>query len=670
MDKYLGKRLDGRYEITELIGVGGMANVYKARDIIENRVVAVKILREEFLDNEEFLRRFKNESKAIAVLSHPNIVKVYDVSFSDRMQSIVMEYIDGITLKEYIEQQGALNWKEAVHFTVQILRALQHAHDKGIVHRDVKPQNIMLLSDGTIKITDFGIARFSRSETKTLTDRAIGSVHYISPEQAQGETTDARTDIYSVGVMLFEMLTGRLPFEAENAISVAMKQIQSAPIRPRSINPAIPEGLEEITMRAMQKDLSQRYQSAAEMLRDIDEFKRNPSVLFEYKYLTGEVPIDEKKYSQAAGKSAGKGHSPEKKKAKKPSKAAKIAGRFASKRPVADSEEGEEDNSIITILCGVAAAFVVVCGIFILVMLKINNPFATVPDVEVPQLVGNKYETVRTTEAYQGVFTIEVVSTEFNKDYEKGVIYDQNPKAGRTVKSGTKIKVKVSGGQKMVTLPSYISQEENEVYAKLKELGLHYETVEVYHDDVPAGYVVITEPGKGGQVAEGDTVIVKVSKGAENKMIDAPDLTGLSLEDAKLVLEANKLQLGTVSHEPSDKPEDVVISQDPLEGEEIQQGGKVNLVVSYGDRELPSVTLSVKLPRIEGLVKVQATIDGKLLHEELLDPSEVRTWQPRFEGEGTAKVQILVDEKKYQDYKVDFDAGTYDKTKTYNNDFE
>ena len=659
MDKYLGKRLDGRYEITELIGVGGMANVYKARDVIENRVVAVKILREEYLDNEEFLRRFKNESKAIAVLSHPNIVKVYDVSFSDRMQSIVMEYIDGITLKEYIEQQGALSWKEAVHFTVQILRALQHAHDKGIVHRDVKPQNIMLLSDGTIKITDFGIARFSRSETKTLTDRAIGSVHYISPEQAQGETTDARTDIYSVGVMLFEMLTGRLPFEAENAISVAMKQIQSAPIRPRSINPAIPEGLEEITMRAMQKDLSQRYQSAAEMLRDIDEFKRNPTILFEYKYLTNEVPIDGKKYSQAAGKGTGK------KKAKKPTKSAKTGGRFASKRPSSNGEEEEEDNSIITILCGIAAAFVVVCGIFILVMLKINNPFATVPDVEVPQLVGNKYETVRTTEAYQGVFTIEVISTEFNKDYEKGVIYDQNPKAGRKVKSGTKIKVKVSGGQKMITLPSYISQEENEVYAKLKELGLHYETVEVYHDDVPAGYVVITEPGKGGQVAEGDTVIVKVSK-----MIDAPDLTGLSLEDAKLVLEANKLQLGTVSHEPSDKPEDVVISQDPMEGQEIQQGGKVNLVVSYGDRELPSVTLSVKLPRIEGLVKVQATIDGKLLHEELLDPSEVRTWQPRFEGEGTAKVQILVDEKKYQDYTIDFDEGTYDKTKTYNNDFE
>lgn len=627
-------------------------------------MVAVKILREEYLDNEEFLRRFKNESKAIAVLSHPNIVKVYDVSFSDRMQSIVMEYIDGITLKEYIEQQGALSWKEAVHFTVQILRALQHAHDKGIVHRDVKPQNIMLLSDGTIKITDFGIARFSRSETRP--SPTAPSVRCITSARSRPGGDHRRPAPTSTrwALCCLKCSPGRLPFEAENAISVAMKQIQSAPIRPRSINPGHPEGLEEITMRAMQKDLSQRYQSAAEMLRDIDEFKRNPTILFEYKYLTNEVPIDGKKYSQAAGKGTGK------KKAKKPTKSAKTGGRFASKRPSSNGEEEEEDNSIITILCGIAAAFVVVCGIFILVMLKINNPFATVPDVEVPQLVGNKYETVRTTEAYQGVFTIEVISTEFNKDYEKGVIYDQNPKAGRKVKSGTKIKVKVSGGQKMITLPSYISQEENEVYAKLKELGLHYETVEVYHDDVPAGYVVITEPGKGGQVAEGDTVIVKVSKGAENKMIDAPDLTGLSLEDAKLVLEANKLQLGTVSHEPSDKPEDVVISQDPMEGQEIQQGGKVNLVVSYGDRELPSVTLSVKLPRIEGLVKVQATIDGKLLHEELLDPSEVRTWQPRFEGEGTAKVQILVDEKKYQDYTIDFDEGTYDKTKTYNNDFE
>lgn len=284
MDKYIGKRLDGRYEIRELIGVGGMANVYKAFDVLENRIVAVKILREEYMDNDEFMRRFRNESRAISLLDHPNIVKVYDVIFSNRIQSIVMEYINGITLKDYIDQEHVLRWKEALHFTVQILKALQHAHDKGIVHRDIKPHNIMLLSDGTIKITDFGIARFSRSNTKTITDKAIGSVHYISPEQASGAFTDARSDIYSVGVMMYEMLTGKLPFEADSLVSVAIKQIQSQAVLPRQINPDIPEGLQDIVMRAMQKDAAKRYQSAAEMLHDIDEFKKNPSIVFSYKY--------------------------------------------------------------------------------------------------------------------------------------------------------------------------------------------------------------------------------------------------------------------------------------------------------------------------------------------------------------------------------------------------
>ncbi|MBO5797977.1 MAG: serine/threonine protein kinase, partial [Clostridia bacterium] len=269
MDKYIGKRLDGRYEIKEIIGVGGMAYVYKAYDNIDDRVVAVKILKEEFLTNEEFTRRFKNESKAIAILSHPNIVRVYDVSFGERLQYIVMEYVDGITLKEYIDQKKDIPWKEAVHFTVQVLRALQHAHDKGIVHRDIKPQNIMLLADGTIKVTDFGIAQFSRNDIRPDGGQAIGSVHYISPEQASGNITDEKADIYSLGVMLYEMLTGKLPFDADNAVSVAIMQLQSQPDKPRDINPGIPEGLEEITIKAMQKDPSKRYQSAAEMLYDI-----------------------------------------------------------------------------------------------------------------------------------------------------------------------------------------------------------------------------------------------------------------------------------------------------------------------------------------------------------------------------------------------------------------
>ena len=290
MDNYVGKRLDGRYELQEVIGVGGMAVVYKAYDNIDDRTVAVKILKDEFLASEEFRRRFKNESKAIAVLSHPNIVKVYDVSYGDKLQYIVMEYVEGITLKEYIEQQGVISWKETVHFTTQILRALQHAHDKGIVHRDIKPQNIMLLENGTIKVTDFGIARFSRSETRTMTDTAIGSVHYISPEQARGDITDDKSDIYSVGVVMYEMLTGQLPFQSDNSVSVAIMQLQTDPVKPREINSSIPEGLEQITMRAMQKNPKDRYQSAAEMILDLEEFKRNPSIKFDYSYFVDNEP--------------------------------------------------------------------------------------------------------------------------------------------------------------------------------------------------------------------------------------------------------------------------------------------------------------------------------------------------------------------------------------------
>jgi len=282
MDNYIGKRLDGRYEITELIGQGGMANVYKATDVLDNRVVAVKILKREFSENDEFLRRFRNESKAIAVLSHPNIVKIYDMGFSEKIQYIAMEYIDGITLKEYIDSERVLNWKDAVHFIIQILRALQHAHNRGIVHRDIKPQNIMLLTDGTIKVMDFGIAKFAREESMTATDQAIGTVHYISPEQARGDVTDEKSDIYSVGVMFYEMLTGQKPFDTDNPVSIAVMHIKNIPVRPRDINPNIPSGLEEIIMHAMEKDAENRYQTASDMIRDIEAFKQNNQIIFGY----------------------------------------------------------------------------------------------------------------------------------------------------------------------------------------------------------------------------------------------------------------------------------------------------------------------------------------------------------------------------------------------------
>lgn len=640
MDKYLGKKLEGRYEISELIGVGGMANVYKAYDVLEHRAVAIKILREEYMNNEEFVRRFRNESKAISVLSHPNIVKVYDVCFSGKLQSIVMEHIDGITLKEYIEQQGILRWKETVHFTVQILRALQHAHDKGIVHRDIKPQNIMLLSDGTIKVTDFGIARFARSETRTITDKAIGSVHYISPEQAQGGVTDEKTDIYSVGVMLFEMLTGKLPFEADTAISVAMKQIQSQALKPREINPSIPEGLEEITIRAMQKDPRKRYQSAAEMLKDFDEFKRNPSILFEYKYMTdSQPPLDTKKYGAAVKKSR--------------------------VNEIDKNTEIEKRTPIIPVLSGIAAAFVVVCLSFILIMFNLNNPFANTPDITVPDLLGAKYDLVKNSEAYSGKFIIEVEASEFNAEYPKGTIYEQNPKSGKTAKAGQKIKVKVSGGQKIITLPNFEGQDSSESFSKLKELGLEYKLVEIFHQSIPVGSVVATEPGKGSQLTTGDVVTVFVSMGTENKVVEVPSLEGGNVQDARKLLEAQKLELGSISFTQNELPEGTIINQDPAAGSQVSEGTLINVIVSSGNEAVVALRMSFILPDIDKDVSVQAKVDGLVRAEETLNPREVGTWKPRLEGAGKVQVSLLIDGQPYKDYEIDFEEKTSKVLKEY-----
>ena len=374
MDNYVGKRLDGRYELQEVIGVGGMAVVYKAYDNIDDRIVAVKILKDEFLASEEFRRRFKNESKAIAVLSHPNIVKVYDVSYGDKLQYIVMEYVEGITLKEYIEQQGVISWKETVHFTTQILRALQHAHDKGIVHRDIKPQNIMLLENGTIKVTDFGIARFSRSETRTMTDTAIGSVHYISPEQARGDITDDKSDIYSVGVVMYEMLTGQLPFQSDNSVSVAIMQLQTDPVKPREINSSIPEGLEQITMRAMQKNPKDRYQSAAEMILDLEEFKRNPSIRFDYSYFVDNEPT--KFVDKTAPVTV-------------PIANAGDTRIIDNPNPQPKNDEGDEKtaekNKMVPILSGIVIGFVAVLAIVLVCLYSFTDVFNR--KLTVPKLV-------------------------------------------------------------------------------------------------------------------------------------------------------------------------------------------------------------------------------------------------------------------------------------------
>lgn len=627
MDRYIGKKLDGRYEIQEIIGVGGMANVYRAYDSIDDRTVAVKILRDEHMQNDELLRRFRNESKAIAVLSHPNIVKVYDVSFNEDIQYIVMEYIDGITLKEYIEQQKVLRWKEAVHFTVQILRALQHAHDKGIVHRDIKPQNIMLLADGTIKVADFGIARFARSSQQTVTDKAIGSVHYISPEQAKGDVTDEKSDIYSVGVMLYEMTTGKLPFDAESPVSVALQQIQSQPKTPRSINPDIPEGLEDIIIRAMQKDPARRYQSAAEMLRDIDEFKRDPTVSFEYKYTEPEEMSITENFAKTAKKT---------KKIK---------------------DEQVRSAPVVPVLTGITVAFIIVAILFLIGIMAMVRPFEEVPDTTAPNLIG--MDITEAKKQYPG-FDIEVESSAFHDSYDKDVIYYQNVKPGMTVKEKSTIKVKISSGVQTFSLADYTNFEENQVYAILTDNDIEFTTVTDYSDDIPEGYVIRTEPGVDTVVDSGTVVIIYVSLGPKTTYATVPNVLGYKLNDAKLMLNSAGIKIGSVTRVDSTQAGTVILDQSLAAGTQVQKGTTIDLVIAMErDSEDNSVTLDIPLPEENREVQVEAFINGSPAAAETVNPYMISSWTVTLTGEGISTVSICYDDRFYRAYSVDFTDCTY-----------
>ena len=657
MDKYVGKRLDGRYEIKEVIGVGGMAYVYKAYDSIDDRTVAVKILRDEYLANEEFTRRFKNESKAIAILSHPNIVKVYDVSFGERLQYIVMEYIDGITLKEYIEQQQDIKWKEAVHFTVQILRALQHAHDKGIVHRDIKPQNIMLLPDGTIKVTDFGIARFSRNEIRatSATDKAIGSVHYISPEQARGDITDEKADIYSTGVMLYEMLTGRLPFEADSAVSVAIMQLQSEPKLPREINPSIPEGLEEITIKAMQKDPAKRYQSAAEMLYDIDEFKRNPSIHFEYKYFVDETPT---RFVEAITKVKGETALEE-----TPEEADELAEEGA--------EEEKKGPPVLPILAAIAGAFVVVGLIFVAISFIFGLVDPGKENIEVENFVGKTLEEVTNNEEYAKLYKFNPPEQEYSNEYDKGVICKQNPKPGTSKKIKVEITLTVSMGKRTVQIPEVQENEHKDVVvSRITAAGFVPQLTQMTSDTVAKDRVVKTVPAFPDQAEEGSVVVIYVSTGEEEpEPISVPNVINLGLEDAKTQLR----NAGFIVNDPAVKyvndksPKGTVLQQSLEKGSMQKPGTECVLTVSSGFQD---VEITVPLPDTTTPVDVQVYVNGKL-NSSLSDsyknilPSVVGNLKLKCtEQAASYNVTIMLsvagknDYKQYASYTADALAGS------------
>lgn len=655
MDKYIGKRLDGRYEIHELLGVGGMAYVYKAYDNIEKRWVAIKILKEELAGNSDFLRRFRNESKAIAVLSHPNIVKVYDVSFGDRIQYIVMEYIDGITLKQYIEQQGEIKWREALYFTVQILRALQHAHEKGIIHRDIKPQNIMLLEDGTIKVTDFGIARFSQAETQTMTDKAIGSVHYIAPEQARGGYINDKADIYSVGVMLYEMLTGQLPFVADNAVSVAIMQMQAEPTPPSRINPSIPKGLEEITMHAMEKNPAQRFPSAADMLEDVERFRRNPEIVFHY----GEQ-VDR----AYAGTSAD------------------IYGNVqqnAAPQKYNDNYEYEEEyvrsqnsNRASKIILGIVAAvvFVAIVAAIVGVSSLINRANSgsgflsflpgfstsstTSDEIVLPNFVGKIYASDIESNSEYADLTFEITYGNVPSK-QPGEVLHQTPAAGMTVKKGKTVSLTVNGEAEQVVVEDVKGYKQQDAYDALKALNLSPKIQAVADDDTAVGYVVKTDPAAGSTVSTGTTVTIYVSSGPSTESAVIPNIVGYQYSAAKEELEAAGFVVTAEYDDESDKDENTVLSVSPDEGEKAKKGSVVTVTVSSGKGAQKDVYYDIPLPGgVSDDLTMKIYVDGTLVETRTVNPSTSPYSNMTFTGKGRANLVITLNDQQYITAEIDY----------------
>lgn len=674
MDKFLGKRLDGRYEIQDIIGIGGMAVVYKAYDNIENKVVAVKILKEEYGTNNEFLRRFKNESKAVSVLNHPNIVKIYDVSFGDNFQYIVMEYIDGITLKEYIARQGVLTWKEAVFFTVQILHALQHAHDKGIVHRDVKPQNILMLRDGTIKVTDFGIAHFARSDEHTITDKAIGSVHYISPEQARGDTIDEKADLYSVGVLLYEMLTGSLPFQADSAVSVAIMQMQIDAKPPREVNPDIPVGLEQITMRAMRKNPNKRYLSDSEMLRDLEEFKRNPSVVFNYDTFDfASIDDSPTRYVDTRAVAA----------ATAASKIDQLYGTATnntvdefdslSGSNVSDDEDDDEEkkrSSLIPALAAVAVAlFVILAGFGTFVLIKAFG--GKTGDITCPSVIGQDY--LEATEKYSDSVELVVKEWRFNDEYKYGQIIEQQYDPGKSLKKGSQVNIIVSKGVQTFNIPDVYGMTSAKAKQTLEEYGLNtafniiHETSETIEKDI----VIKTDPQHGALVTADTVISIYVSAGKPTVYTTVPSVTNIKLDLAKEMLERSRLKVGSIVREDSDMPEGFVLTQSIKAGSSVGEYSSVDLVVSTGVEPTEyKIDITVVKPsnypdKAYAVVAELNTSSGSKSKQTQTNKTGVTSFKFSFKTTSEkCTIYVTLDGHSYQEYSVNRGIATLTDEKT------
>ena len=658
MDQYIGKMLDNRYEILERIGTGGMAIVYKAKCHRLNRLVAIKILKSDLAQNEEFRRRFNAESQAVAQLSHPNIVSVYDVSRGGDMEYIVMELIDGITLKQYMEKRGQLNWRESLHFITQIMRGLSHAHSRGIIHRDIKPQNIMVLRDGSVKVADFGIACLADS-AQTLTQEALGSVHYISPEQARGDRPDARSDIYSSGVVLYEMLSGRLPFLGESAVSVAIQHLSSIPLAPREINPDIPEQLELICMKAMAPDLEHRYQSADAMIADLEAFRKNPEV--EMKFDLSDLRPEENDEPTRTIRTM-------------PSHTVTIPVHQPERNyPRRERDEDEEPRRAGSGKRGVLVSAVTVAAVAVVIVLfkTILGSFApaVVDQYQVPDLYDMTIEEAENDPRIEGVFEIQKAGSEFSTDVSEGHILRQDPKKGETRKgSQLVIQVWVSAGEETGEVPDLENKSEQDARILLEKLNKEYnleltveapEELKQFSEEITEGYVIKTEPAQGEILKKGDTVKLILSKGPDIKPVTVLPFVGMSIDSVLSQLESYKLTCDAADVEvvDSDKPGGTIVWQSPASGETVPEWTTIKFRVSAGLAS-SALPIMVDIPQNgKDIVKVEIYVG---------DEPNPQYSETVYEADGAVSTTLYGTGRKM--VKVYFD-GVLDQKQSYERSF-
>ena len=692
MDQYIGKMLDNRYEIIECIGVGGMAVVYKTRDHRLNRLVAVKILKPELASDADFRRRFHDESQAVAMLSHANIVSVYDVSRSDGLDYIVMELVDGMTLKQYMQRRGTpLNWREAQHFITQIMRALGHAHSRGIIHRDIKPHNIMVLRDGSVKVTDFGIAQLASAAQNTMTQEAIGSVHYISPEQAKGSHVDCRTDIYSAGVVLYELLTGRLPFEGDTPVAVAIQHIKSIPASPRDLNPDVPRALEAITLKAMAPELGQRYATAEEMLEDLKEFRKNPdyqpaapnpedepdepTMVVPTKVITASVRVPVERREPEAVQ-------PER--------------RERRRREVEEDDDyDDEPPSRGGGFAAAAVAVVLILAFIGCIVYFLWNFFGKdlltpqVQEYEVPKLLGYTVEQLEQNKTVLGDFTLVVGDVKYSAEYPENQICEQVPTAGTVVRDGTTtITVTISGGEEKTYMPAVEGSDYRQALDKLQnEMGLKVRQEEDYSPTITEGFVISQIPSEGIWVVPGDEVTIVVSKGPEQKQATVINFLNVPLEQAKEQITQLGLKEGEVKEYYSDEyAEGRVMWQSVNPGDQVDKDSAIDLWVSLGLEpvetpepsdepseppvESPPVAeptqdvsattgtkpITVDLSAYEGSVDVRIVVGDVTIHDAPVDANQNMSFTKNAVASGVQWVSIYIDGMLVDNYPLDFSA--------------